>query len=99
MTENKYMNNMWRKVRWEEYERQQKEHAERINQLIKKEERRAMIHLFCPLTLIIAVVYLSFQLEPTVILIGGIMQLSTAIYYEQIMERKIMRRIKDENMY
>lgn len=99
MTEKKYMGSMWRKIRWEEYERQQKEHAERIDQLIKKEERRAKMYLFCPLTLIIVVVYLSLQLDPSSILIGGVMELFAAIYYEQIMECNIRRRITDEYMY
>lgn len=99
MTEKRYMDSMWRKIRWEEYERQQKEHAERIDQLIKKEERRAKLYLFCPLTLIIVVVYLSLQLDPSSILIGGVMELFAAIYYEQIMESNIRRRIKDEYMY
>lgn len=99
MADKKYMEDMWRKIRWEEYERQQKEHADRVNQLIKKEEKKAKIYLFTPLTLIIVVVYISLHLDAVVILVGGMIQLFTGIYYEQIIERNIIRRIKDENMY
>ncbi|QUI21059.1 hypothetical protein HZI73_01545 [Vallitalea pronyensis] len=99
MVDKKYMEDMWRKIRWEEYERQQKEHADRVNELIRKEERKAKIYLFIPLTLIIVVVYIGLHLDAAVILVGGMIQLFTGIYYEQIIERNIIRRIKDENMY
>lgn len=99
MTNKKYMDTLWRKVRWEEYERKQLEQAREMDRLIKKEERKAKFNLFFPLTLIIIVIYLGLGLEPMTFFIGGILELLVGIYYEQIMSGRIMGRIKDENMY
>ncbi|QUH29388.1 hypothetical protein [Vallitalea guaymasensis] len=94
-----YMDQVWKKVRWMEYERIQKDKAELASKLIKQRERKVKLKLFGCFSLIIMVFIILFEFDLTVILSGGAVLFIVALYYENIIERKIYRRIIDENMY
>ncbi|GMQ60281.1 hypothetical protein AN1V17_46810 [Vallitalea sediminicola] len=96
---NHYMNEIWEKVRWMECERIQKEKAEAALKLIKQKERRVKVKLFGCFSLIIMIIIFLFRFELTAILSGGAVLFIVALYYENIIERKIYRRIIDEDMY
>lgn len=99
MIDKQYMDTIWNKVRWHEYQRYQKEEAERIDRLIKKKERKVKLQLFGSLSVIITVLAILFNFDLSVVLLGGALLLIVAIYYENIIEMKIIRRINNENSH
>ncbi|GKX32234.1 hypothetical protein SH1V18_47140 [Vallitalea longa] len=96
---NKYMKNIYKKIRWMEYERIQKEKALSVYKLIKEKERKIKLKLFGSLSIItiIFITLLKFELN-AVIIAGGLLSMS-AVYYENIIEKEIRRRVTNENMY
>ncbi|WP_281819694.1 hypothetical protein [Vallitalea longa] len=82
-----------------EYERIQKEKALSVYKLIKEKERKIKLKLFGSLSIItiIFITLLKFELN-AVIIAGGLLSMS-AVYYENIIEKEIRRRVTNENMY
>ncbi|WP_339366050.1 hypothetical protein, partial [Vallitalea maricola] len=66
-----YVEQVWKKVRWMEYERIQKDKAELASKLIKQRERKVKLKLFGCFSLIIMVFIILFKFDLTVILSGG----------------------------